>query len=315
VYRYTGSRTHEQKGVLVMYRLAGVLTVAVLSLFGCAIQVPGQSGSAGARGEALYWETVSPTFGSDHLHGHRFADPEAVISQGPITKVEVHSDSGGYIRGIRLTYGRSGVGNFHGYRYGEAREWQVPDGEKIVRVEGAYGRYLTRLQFFTDGGHRSPAFGRDAGTHFTAVDPSGGALRTISGWANTRKHSALWRALVNATFHFGAPYFIKDIQFDEDALEAAKLKAAPYQIARMALPNRTSVVQEVTYAQKRTVSSSKTMTFEQSFGLTFGQTISAHVGGSLKALDIGVESEMKWEMSSSTTFGHSYTNETSQEVS
>jgi hypothetical protein len=78
----------------------------------------------------------------------------------------------------------------------------------------------------------------------------------------------------------------------------------------MELPNRTSVEQQVVYEQKRTVTTEKTMTFAQSFGLSFGQSISAGL-----SLGVKVEAEAKWQFSSETKFGLSYTNTTSEEVS
>jgi hypothetical protein len=62
---------------------------------------------------------------------------------------------------------------------------------------------VTRLQFFTEGGQSSPLFGSKRGQPFVVSDPAGGALRTISGWANLRKHPALNRAMAEMTFHFG----------------------------------------------------------------------------------------------------------------
>jgi hypothetical protein len=297
-----------------MPRYIAELVLLIPGIMGCAAQVPGQHVSSGKGREGLYWETLSPTFGGGTLHGQEFMDPEDLVGRGPITSIEVHHDD--YIRGIRLTYGRDGAGEFHGFQYGTQTIWPVPDGEKIVRVEGEYGNYLTRLEFFTDGGKRSGVFGGKRATAFAVSDPAGGALRTISGWANTRRHEALQRALVRVTLHFGAPYFIKEIKYDLTPLETAKLKAAPYQVARMELPNRSSVEQEVVYTQKETVTTEKTLTFEQSFGLTFGQSISASLTGGLgKGLEFGVQSELRWELSSTTKFGHSYTNVASQEVS
>jgi hypothetical protein len=292
---------YARKGSGIMLRCRAASLALLLVHVGCVV-------SADAAKKGLYYETISPTVGSEKRHGEQFMDPEDIVASGPITSIEVlHA---GFIHGIRLTYGRDGIGSFHGLEYGTRTLWKVPEGERIVRVEGESGNYINRLQFFTDGGNRSPVFGTSGPNRFAVSDRDGGALRTIRGWANLQRAKSLNRALVCVTLHFGAPYFIKEIKYDDDALEAAKLKAAPYQVARMELPNRTSVEQQVVYEQKRTVTTEKTMTFAQSFGLSFGQSISAGL-----SLGVKVEAEAKWQFSSETKFGLSYTNTTSEEVS
>jgi hypothetical protein len=291
-----------------MLRYQAALFILLLGIPGCVISAPHQAVSAGTAQKGLYWETISPTVGSAHLHGYQFMDPEDIVARGPITSVEVHH--AGYIHGIRLTYGRDGIGNFHGLQYGQKTIWKVPDGEKIVRVEGEYGSYLTQLQFFTDGGNGSPVFGMTRATRFAVTDPAGGALRTMSGWANVERHKARNRALVCLTLHFGAPYFIKEIKYDPALLDAAKLKAAPYQVARMELPNKSSLEQQVVYQQKKTIATEKTLTFEQSLGLKLGGSISAGLTAGLK-----MEAEAKWEISAAANFGQSYKNSSSQEIS
>jgi formylglycine-generating enzyme required for sulfatase activity len=140
----------------------------------------------------------------------KFEDREDVISKGPITLVRVcHGD---YIYGIQLRYS-SQVGSFFGLetrKYGlQVTEWPVPPGEQIVRVEGQIAKYgsgflyVSRLQFITDKGIRSPWFGGKSGTPFVAADRNGLPLRTISGWANLRQHPSLKRAITSMTFDFG----------------------------------------------------------------------------------------------------------------
>jgi len=139
-----------------------------------------------------------------------FGDQEDVISKGPITLVRVcHSD---YIYGLQLCYG-SQAGSFFGLKtreYGlQVTEWSVPLGERIVRVEGQiakHGRdflYVNRLRFITDKGTRSQWFGGKRGMPFVAADKNGLPLRTISGWANLRRHPSLKRAITSMSFHFG----------------------------------------------------------------------------------------------------------------
>lgn len=280
-----------------------------LVILGCVVSGPHHAVSAGGGSKSLYWNTISPTVGSTNLHGYQFSDPEEIVARGPITSVEIHH--AGFIHGIRLTYGRNGVGNFNGLEYGTKTVWKVPDGEKIVRVEGQYGNYLNRLQFFTDGGSSSPVFGTGGPKRFEVTDPSGGTLRTVSGWANLQRAKKLNRAVVCLTLHFGAPYFIKEITYDQALLDAAKLKAAPYQVARMELPNKSSVEQQVVYQQKKTITAEKTLTFEQSLGLTFGASLTAGVTAGL----VKMEGEAKWEVSATAKAGQSYTNTASQEVS
>ncbi|MBZ5586195.1 MAG: TIR domain-containing protein [Acidobacteriia bacterium] len=134
-----------------------------------------------------------------------FADPEAVVRRGPITRIDVYH--AGYIHGIRIWYGSDGIGDLHGYTQRiPVTEWKVPDGQRITRVVGDIaGFYVGRLQFFTDGGQSSPQFGGTRGEPFVATDPAKRALRTISGSANLRRHPSLNRAVASMTFHFGAP--------------------------------------------------------------------------------------------------------------
>jgi len=139
-----------------------------------------------------------------------FSDQENVINKGPITSLKVCYDD--YIYGLQLRYD-SQDGLFIGLNtteYGlQVREWSVPKGEQIVRVEGRiakYGsgfRYVSYLQFITDKGTKSLQFGEQQGTQFVAADKNGLPLRTISGWTNLRKHPSLKRAITSMTFHFG----------------------------------------------------------------------------------------------------------------
>lgn len=146
-----------------------------------------------------------------------FADGEAVVRTGPISRIAVYS--GGYVHGIRIWYGTDGIGDPHGYteeKYGiKLTEWKVPDGESITRVEGELApatprckagvEYVSRLQFFTDRGDSSPLFGTSRGNRFVVTGPAGGALRTISGWANLKRGKCVNRAVASLSFQFGAP--------------------------------------------------------------------------------------------------------------
>jgi hypothetical protein len=61
----------------------------------------------------------------------------------------------------------------------ELHTWEVPDGDRITRVEGEIsGDYITRLQFFAERGRPSQLFGEKRGKPFVATDPGKGALRT-----------------------------------------------------------------------------------------------------------------------------------------
>jgi hypothetical protein len=97
-------------------------------------------------------------------------------------------------------------------------------------------------------------------------DPAKGALRTISGWANLRKHPSLNRALAEMTFHFGAPYFIKSIDYDLAALDAARKDTTPDN-AQAGLQNDTSVEQA---GVPKVEVSRRPRELQQSFCLTFG---------------------------------------------
>ncbi|HUT47442.1 MAG TPA: TIR domain-containing protein [Sedimentisphaerales bacterium] len=138
-----------------------------------------------------------------------FKDKEEIINRGPITLVRVcHSD---YIYGLQLQYGTQ-AGSFFGLEtrdHGlQVTEWSVPEGERIVRVEGEiakYGNdflYVSRLRFITDKKSPWEWYDGNPGKRFVA-DANGLPLRTISGWANPRQHSSLKRAITSMTFHFG----------------------------------------------------------------------------------------------------------------
>jgi hypothetical protein len=51
------------------------------------------------------------------------------------------------------------------------------------------------------------------------------------------------------TFHFGAPYFIKDIEYDLAALRAARPATAPEAVATQEIENQTSLEQNSEYAR------------------------------------------------------------------
>ena len=143
------------------------------------------------------------------------------------------------------------------------------------------------------------------------TDPAKGELRTISGWANVKRAKAYTRAITSMTFHFGAPYFIKDIQYDLAALEAARLKAAPEVVATQDIENRSSLEQNSEYARDLEVEKTTTLTFGQSFGLKFGGKISA--GADVGVLKIG--SEFSWEVSTTASFGQEYKNSRREKIS
>jgi hypothetical protein len=241
----------------------------------------------------------------------QFADREAMISRGTISKITVYH--AGFIHGIRLWYGEDGAGNVHGLTKDiPATEWPVPDGERITRVEGEVkGRYVSRLQFFTEGGQSSPLFGGQRGNPFVVSDPAGGALRAISGWANLKQHPSLYRALALMTFHFGAPYFIKSIEYDMAALESARKDATPEQCATQDFTNRTSVEQASTYSNTLTVKKTTKLTFERSYGLKFGAE--AFAEGSVGVVKAGVT--LSLEASQKTTSSRSFSSSRDEAVS
>ena len=262
--------------------------------------------------EDLWWKTSSPSVGGGFHKGCvQFADPEAMISRGPISKITVYH--AGFIHGIRLWYGNDGAGNVHGFTEGiPATDWPVPDGERITRVEGeVLERYVTRIQFFAEGGQSSPVFGSKRGQPFVVSDPAGGALRTISGWANLRKHPALNRAMAEMTFHFGAPYFIKSIDYDLAALEAARKETTPERCAGQDFTNRTSVEQSSTYSNAVRVSKTTKLTFERTYGLKFGAEATAEA--TVGVVTAGVK--LSLEASTQTTSSRSFSNSREETVS
>lgn len=266
--------------------------------------------------EDLWLRTSSPTYtGWIHKGCEKFADPEAVVSKGAITKIDVYH--AGYIHGIRLWYGSEGVGLLHGFTEGiPSATWVVPDGETITRVEGQIaGYYISRLQFFTDGGHSSPPFGGTPGKPFVAEDPARGALRTITGQVNLRRHPSLNRAVASMTFHFGAPYFIKSIDYDLAALDAARLETAPERCAGQDFTNRTSLEQSSTYTNSVKVAKTTKLTFEQSVGLKFGQKMIGEVSAKILGLGVQGSAETSWEVSASASFGQSYSSTREDTVS
>ena len=294
------------------------IIVILTCISGCASRVSSQD--AASRGVSrsdssseVYRPNEYTVTGWIHNGCVEFRDPEEIVSKGPITKVEVAF--GGFIHGIRLYYGRDGQGLFHlGPGENELPErsvWRVPEGERIVRIEGEIaGHYISRLRFFTDRGTASPQFGGASGRSFVVKEPGIGGLRTISGHVNKKRQSAksISRAVTSMTFHFGAPCYIKDIKYDLAALEAASLRAVPERLAQQEIPNRTSVEQAVVYKDTKKVTTKKTLTFKAAVGLKFGSEVSAGVPGIVGA-------KANFELSASTEFGNSYENTSTQEVS
>jgi Clostridium epsilon toxin ETX/Bacillus mosquitocidal toxin MTX2 len=118
------------------------------------------------------------------------------------------------------------------------------------------------------------------------------------------------------TFHFGAPYFIKDIDYDLAALEAARGKTAPEVVATQDIANRTSREQSSEYTRDLEVEKTTTLTFEQSFGLTFGAKLSVEVGAGLKGVaSANAQTELSWEVSSSAKSGREYKNSRREKAS
>jgi hypothetical protein len=328
-----------------MIRRTIALTALLVGLGGCGVRYtasPHQISSPGSSSpvsrkvspQDLYWPTAKRTYeGWNHKYCQRFSDPDSTICQGPITKVEVAH--GGYIYGLRLYYGRTGIGDYHGLvdrSVGNVQDatWPVPDGERITRIEGEYGpKCVNQLQFFTNGNSKSPLFGTSrGGTRFRVTDPAGGILRTISGWANPqRRHEATPRALTSITFHFEAPCFIEDIHYDPAVIEAARQRSVPEGFFSNELENVTSLEQKMEYAETKEVKTSRTVTFEQSYGLTFGKSrteglsVSAELTATLKKVGLGIgvgveKSSETWEQrSESTTNSQSYATSTAREVS
>ena len=153
------------------------------------------------------------TIGRSHVGCEVFQDSEAVVSGGPITEITVYH--AGYVHGIRVRYGTGGLGATHGFTAGiPSDDWIVPEGHRIVRVEGELAsatsgagcpvrvEYVSRLQFFTDRGSRSPRFGTAGGEPFVVTVPEHETLKTISGSANLKRHKCFNRALASMTFRF-----------------------------------------------------------------------------------------------------------------
>lgn len=254
----------------------------------------------------LWLKTSSPTVtGKVHKGCVQFADPEAVISKGAISRITLYH--GDFIYAIRIRYGNDGFADVHGFTEPiqgiREEEWAVPEGEGITRVEGEIrGHYVSRLQFFTDGGRSSRVFGRLRGRPFAVSDPAKGTLRTIGGWANLLRDRSYHRALTSMTFRFGAPYFIKSIDYDTAALDAARRDTAPERCASQDFTNRTSVEQTSSYASSVKVVKTTKLTFEQSVGLTIGARAFAQASVGL----VTAGAEAHWEASATATSGQSY---------
>lgn len=243
-----------------------------------------------------------------------FRDPEEIVGKGPITRVDVLH--GGYIHGIRLWYGKDGQGLLHaGPEEKEAPArgiWKVPDGERIVRIEGEIaGNYISRLKFITNRGTASPQFGGVGvkGKSFVVTDRSIGGLRTITGSVNRRKHPSKdnHRAIASMTFHFGAPCYVKEIKYDQAALEAASLKAAPQRLTQQEIPNRTSAEQSVVYTDTKKIETTRTLSFNVGVSITLGREVSVGLPGQMGAT-------AKFEATTSMEAGRSYENKSAQEV-
>jgi hypothetical protein len=206
-----------------MFRLTFPFMVLVVGIVGCAVDgsvSPGAPDSAPPEAFDVV-PTESVHTGWIHDGCREFTDREDVISKGAITWVKVcHGDSQGHVNGLQLGYGDH-EGSFLGFQAAgmAVTGWTVPAGERIVRVEGEIaGHYVSRLRFVTDKGSRSPVFGGRSGTAFVASDPNDLPLRTISLWANLKRHPSLSRAVASVTFKFGQPYCFEPLD-DEAKLE------------------------------------------------------------------------------------------------
>ncbi|MDZ8081269.1 MAG: jacalin-like lectin [Nostoc sp. DcaGUA01] len=228
------------------------------------LEVPATSGPVETLRTDLYYPLPGATFGGSG--GQPFEDSIDVVARGPITKVVVRCAD--EIDSIRLFYGEDGAGNKYGGDGGKEQTWEVPKDEQIVRVEGRAGERIDQLRFFTDKGTSSPVFGDDDGGR-RFVYPEGGNvgfLRTISGRAG--------RKIDQITLQFSAPYFIKDIIFDEQAIAAIAKETTPIRINTRTYENKSSAEQQDIYTFRYTASEKKTMTFQQSRSLKLGATVS-----------------------------------------
>lgn len=204
--------------------------------------------------------------------GKPFSDSEAVVNKGPISKIVI--TYGNWIDSIRLYYGgekETGVGDEHGGRKGDhQKEWIVPEGHKIIRIEGRYARYVDSLKFYTDKGAESPLFGGTGGEKvLKAVSASGSYLRTISGNADDY--------LDKITFHFGAPCYIKEIRYDENALRQAALKAIPDTIAFQNLENLGKLEQLSVYKKRVTLRNESSFSWDLNESLSIESEINVGI--------------------------------------
>jgi len=88
----------------------------------------------------------------------------------------------------------------------------------------------------------------------------------------------------------------------------SRIKATPEGLAHQEIPNRTSVEQSVVYKDTKTITTSKTLTFQQSLGFKMGGEVSAGLPGVASA-------KASFEFSGSTKSGKSYVNTSTQEIS
>jgi len=200
-----------------MFRLILPIMVLAIGIVGCGafenVTFPDAADSAEPDGfdgvpapgatESLHAASIT---GLVHDGCRGFRDSEDVVSQGTITWVKV-CHGGGFVNGLQLGYGdhEGSFMGFQGWRLAVTK-WSVPAGERIRRVEvDIAGHYVSRLQFTTDKGSKSPVFGGGRGQRFDVGDPSGLPLRTISLWANLKRDPSFNRAVTSMTFTFGEP--------------------------------------------------------------------------------------------------------------
>jgi hypothetical protein len=125
-----------------MKRRLGPVAVGTL-VYTLTLAPPGEPTRAEARTkptrnvspEDLWLKTASPSAGSEAHEGCvQFADPEAMIGKGAISKItrvprRLHPRHPSLVRKRRRR-------ESHGFTEGiAATDWQVPDGERITRVE------------------------------------------------------------------------------------------------------------------------------------------------------------------------------------
>jgi len=171
-----------------------------------------------------------------------------------------------------------------------------PD-ESIIRVEGRSGARIDRIQFTTNQGRQSPAFGGNGGDPFL-LESDGKVLKYFEGRSGARLDAirAYWWPIAPSA------YYATNVKY---SISEAKILAAPPEtVGSIDLTNRSSVQQ--TASQNASFSATETSSWSNTVGAKIGVKTSFSCGVPFLAdgkVEVSVEASYSytWGETKSTT--------------